>query len=363
VTVTFNYRVGVLGFLSHPGLDAEARYRASGNYGLLDQIAAVRWVHENIAPFGGDPDRITVAGQSAGASGVHSLTASPLARGLFHRAIAQSGSSVNTLRAGRLLTAQHADAARFVTAKGAASLAALRAMSWRDLVAPVPSDRGGPFRFGPVVDGYVLPASIGEIFAAGRQNDVPTLTGANADESGAEPNPQTSMAAFTARARERFGTDAGTFLRLYPASTDEEAKAAQNASARDAARVSMSLWAATRAVTARTGAYTYFWTHPLPGEGVDRFGAFHTSEVPYALNTLFMSNRPFTEADQRIADRVSSYWVNFAAAGNPNGNGLPHWPSAAERPQETMELGDRIGPIPIATSSEASAFWSAFLRK
>ena len=373
VVVTINYRLGIFGFLAHPALSAEASYRASGNYGLLDQIAAVRWVHENIAAFGGDPNRITIAGQSAGASGVHNLTASPLARGLFHRAIAQSGSSLNTLGAGRALADQEADGVRFAAAKGARSLAELRALPWSTLFAPIPapapSTRGGqptpaaPFRWTPVVDGYALPSSLRDTFAAGRQNDVPTLTGANADEGGAVPQPTSTAQSFAAQARQRYGADADTFLALYPAATDEAAKVAQNTSARDLARLSMALWAQDRARTAKTPVFTYFWTHTLPGVNAATYGAFHTSEVPYALNTLAMSNRPFTDADRRIADTMSSYWANFAATGNPNGAGLPAWPSVADAPGMTMEIGDRVGPLPIASSAERIAFLTRMLRR
>ena len=165
VAVTINYRLGILGFFTHPALREEAAYRASGNYGLLDQIAAVRWVRDNIASFGGDPARITVAGQSAGASAVHNLTASPLARGVFSRAIAQSGSNVATGRAGRSMADQEAEGVRVAEAKNAPTLAALRALTWQQVVAPVPAPAapagragGGGRGFGIIVDGYALPA-------------------------------------------------------------------------------------------------------------------------------------------------------------------------------------------------------------
>jgi carboxylesterase type B len=370
VVVTINYRLGIFGFLAHPELTAEATSsHASGNYGLLDQIAAVRWVHDNIQAFGGDAARITIDGQSAGASAVHNLTASPLARGLFQRAIAESGGSSVTGGGMRLLADQEADGVRFAKAKGAASLAALRAMSWQDLFAPIPTDgRGGagraaPFRWGPVVDGYALPASVRDIFASGRQNDVPTLTGANADEGGASPKPTATAASFAAQARQRYGADADAFLALYPAASDEQARLAQNTSARDLARVSMYLWALDRGKTAKTSAYTYFWTHPLPGPDAGTYGAFHTSEVPYALDTLGMSSRPFTADDRRIADAMSSYWVNFATTGNPNGTGLPDWPAVSARAATTMEIGERIGAIPIAESPAAVDLLTRLLRR
>jgi len=173
VVVTFNYRVGVLGFLAHPDLGKEAAYHSSGNYGLLDQIAAVRWVHDNIAAFGGDPTRVTIAGQSAGAGAVHSLTASPLAKGLFHRAIADSGSGIGGTRT---MADQEADGVRFADAKKATSIADLRAMPWQDVVVPVQG-----VRFGPLPDGHALPAPVRQVFASGKQNDVPTLTGIRRD--------------------------------------------------------------------------------------------------------------------------------------------------------------------------------------
>ncbi len=362
VVVTFNYRVGVLGFFSHPELSKESSYKASGNYGLLDQIAAVKWVHDNIAAFGGDPSKITIAGQSAGASAVHNLTASPLAKGLFHRAIADSGSSISAA-GGRTLKDQEADGLRFAEAKGARSLADLRAMSWKDIVAPVTPAPTPALRFAIVTDGYALPMTEKDAFARGSQNDIPTITGLNADENGAVPHPTTTREAFEKQARQRFGEMADEFLKLYPVTNDDEAKAAQNQSARDQARVSMYLWALNRNRTAKTAAFTYFWTHPLPGPDVDQYGAFHTSEVPYVLNTLSRSDRPFTDVDRRIADTLSSYWVNFATTGDPNGKGLQRWTAVSADSPTTMEVGDNFRAIPVASSTERLDFFRRFLTR
>jgi len=371
VAVTFNYRVGVLGFLAHPALSKESRSGTSGNYGLLDQIAMLRWVRDNIAAFGGDPNRVTIAGQSAGGMSVHSLIASPLAKGLFHRAIVQSGgSSVGgggiAMRSRRLTDAE-VDGTRFAESKGAKTIADLRTMSWQKLMEQVPGagpGTGGPplLRFAPIVDGYVLPAAAREIVAQGGQNDVPTLTGANTGELGGLIRPQdpVTLDSFVKRARQQYGAAAEELLRLYPAETDEQAAAAQAESSRDQALVSMYLWARERAKTARTKAYTYLWDHALPGPDAARFGAFHSSEVPYVLNTLYTSDRPFTEADRKIAEMMSSYWANFAAAGDPNGRGLPRWDPVGDR-REVMEVGDKTGPVPLAGSPAKFAFFEKFL--
>ena len=355
VVITVNYRLGVLGFFTHPELTAESDVHASGNYALLDLIAALHWIHDNIAAFGGNPDRVVIGGQSAGASNTHSLVASPLAKGLFHGAIAESGSSVNGLGLmnARTLAEQEKAGVRFAEAKGAHSLADLRKMSWQDLVAPI---QGGNIRFGTVVDGYVQPAPAGEIFGQGKQNDVPTLTGCNMHEGGAVPNPEIAAAAFQQQARQRYGDRAAEFLALYPAETDEQARTALNESSWDAERVSMDLWAVNRGKTAKTKAYTYFWDHTLPGPDAGKYGAFHTSEVPYVMNALAMSDRPFTDADRKIADMMSSYWANFIRTGDPNGKGLPHWPAHGEKPMTTMEVGDKNAPIPVAGSEARLAF-------
>ena len=347
VMITVNYRLGVFGFFTHPELTKESGNHASGNYALLDQIEALKWIRRNIAAFGGDPARITVAGQSAGAFDISCLVASPLAKGLFQRAILESGGVAgggNT----KPLPAAEDDGVKFATAKGAHSLAELRAMKAADIFAAVPN---GP-RFGPVVDGYVLPLSPRDAMAAGKINDVPTIAGANADEGGASPNPKVSAAQFKTQA-QRYGDLTAEFLKDYPVATDADACLQANESARDRQRVSLDLWAASRAETSKSNAYVYFYNHVLPGPDSGQYGAFHTSEVPYVLNTLTRSDRPFTADDRKVAETLSSYWANFAANGDPNGKGLPHWPSAKEQPAMVMQLGDDTKAIPAAGSPAA----------
>ena len=372
VVVTINYRVGILGFFVHPELTAESEHHASGNYGLLDQVAALRWVHENIAGFGGDPNRVTVGGQSAGGMSVHYLTASPLAKGLFHRAIVESGGSnvggggisLNT----RPLADAEAAGKRFADSKGAASIKDLRAMSWQDLTKPVAAPTGGRGGggggFGPIVDGYLLQATVAESAAQGKLNDVAILTGVNAGELGGinSSTAPITVESFKTQAQRRYGADTDEFLKLYPASSDAEATAAQNQSARDQALVSMYLWAKVRSKTEHTKVYEYLWDHTLPGPDAARYGAFHTSEVPYVLNTLYTSDRPFTDADRSFAGMMSSYWANFISAGDPNGKGLAAWPAVGEKP-EVMELGDKTGPVSAAGSDAKYKFLEAFLMK
>jgi para-nitrobenzyl esterase len=359
VVVTMNYRLGVLGYMAHPALTSEAGGTASGNYGLLDQIAALKWIQQNIAAFGGDPGTVTIAGQSAGASSVHALTASPLAKGLFHRAIAESGSSVAAADPLSLADAEQMGV-RFATAVNAQSIADLRAIPWATLNER--AGRNSPFRFGIIVDGSALREPPARTFAAGRHNDVPFLTGTNGDENGAVPNPMMTAAGWAPYARQRYSVMADAFLALYPAGTDADAAAAQNASARDQARTSTYLWALNRLATSRARIFTYFFTHPLPGPDSARYGAFHTSEVPYVFNTLNGPGRPYQAADRTLAGTMSSYWANFARTGDPNGAGLPEWPAVSAAQAMTMELGDMVRPIPVAEKTRLEFFRTFFMR-
>lgn len=351
VVVTINYRVGVMGFLAHPELTKESEHNSSGNYGLLDQVAGLEWIKKNIAAFGGDPDCVTIMGQSAGAMSVHYLTASPPAKGLFIRAIAQSGSYVQ-LGPGESLASAEQTGIQFAKAKSAASLAELRAMPAADLIAPTKEE----FHFLPIVDGWFLPKSVDEIFAAGEQNDVATLTGWVADEgSFSDDYGKVPGEEFQKRVRQQTGAQAGGILQLYQASTQAEAAESQKVFARDMSMVSMSLWAMKREKTGKTNVYTYLFTHPQPGATKERYQTFHSSELPYIFDNLKQSPRPWTAGDEKIAGTMSAYWTNFIATGGPNGKGLLRWPTFSETPEQTMELGDTMGPRPITSRDRFEA--------
>lgn len=357
VVVTINYRLGVFGFLVHPELTQEAGW--SGNYGSLDQVAALEWVQGNIAAFGGDPVNVTISGQSAGAGGVHNLVASPLARGLFHRAIAESGSGYAPARGPQKLADAEKSGVAFATAKGAAGLKDLRALPPEKLMARIGDGPGSAFR--PVIDGHFLPADPLAIYAEGRQNDVPELTGLNLDErSSAADYGTVPMAEYQKAMSDRYGDQAAAFFDLYPNGTREQSGESQKAASRDAGLVSMHMWAAHREKTARSKAFTYYWTHAMPGPESARYGAFHTSEVPYVFGTLSQSTRPWTDVDRKLADLMGAYWVSFVKTGDPNGEGLPRWPPFAPGSAVTMELGEKPGPRPVAPP-EKLEFWRKYL--
>ena len=361
IVVTINYRVGVFGFLAHPDLAAESPHAASGNYGLLDQVAALRWVQENIAAFGGDPANVTIAGQSAGAMSVYLLTASPRTRGLFHRAIVQSGpgalASFGVASARGLARARTpaAEAGLAFAKAHAASLPALRAKPARELLAPIAG--APPVRFGPVIDGWLLTDDVDIAYAKARQQDVPLLTGMNADEGSAFGGYGTmTAAAFREQARARFPDRAPQFLALYPVSNDAEAGRAQVRSARDGALVSLQQLAAARAATSKTPAYLYYFDRAIPWPDHPQYGAFHTAEVPYVFANLARLKRPWTDVDRRLADAMSSYWVRFATSGNPNGPGIPRWPAFSAAAPQVMVLGAATGPRTMPDAAARTFF-------
>jgi para-nitrobenzyl esterase len=362
VIVTLNYRLGVFGFFSHPDLTKESDRRGAANFGVMDSIAALQWVQKNIAAFGGDPKRVTIFGESAGAGMVANLMTIPQAKGLFVRAIGES-SAWSTATIAKLPTLAEAEAAgvKFADGVGAKSLAELRA---KPADAIQKGGRGG----GPVVDGWLIREDPGKVFAEGKQIEVPVLTGSNRDESfGGNPR---SAEQFIEQARKRFGDLADNYLKLYPASTDEQARESAFYSGRDEMAFVMRNWARLVSKQGKK-AYVYYFTQQPPlvpnARGGGAFGpgphgsATHVSEILYVFNHLDNS-RPWTDADRQVADTMSSYWVNFAATGDPNGKGLAKWPAYDDKTKTPMVFGNAPEGPQAPTEAQLAFFESYFER-
>ncbi len=352
VAVTMNYRLNVFGFFAHPELTKESPHHASGNYGLLDQVAALRWVQRNIAAFGGDPKRVTIAGESAGSLSVSALMASPLSRALIAGAIGESGALISTLPP-RPLEDSEKDGVDFGEKAGAPSLAALRAMSAekiQEAVAKMPEPfsmagrRVPRLRFSANLDGYFLPKTLPEIFEAGEQAHVPLLAGSNSQEMpGAvilgqnEPTVEN----FENAVRKIYGENAGEVLKVYAPKTPEEVVQAATdlASARF---IGFGTWRWTELQMKTVGKpvyrYMYARVRPrylgMPGEPAPKEpgnghaqGAVHSAEIQYAMGNLDLDPRYTWEPDDRkVSETMQAYFVNFIKTGNPNGPGLPEWP-------------------------------------
>jgi para-nitrobenzyl esterase len=334
ILVSVNYRVGIFGFFAHPELTKESPNHTSGNYGLMDQLAALKWVKKNIAAFGGDPANVTIAGQSAGSFGVNYLVASPLAKGLFKGAIAESGAHmVPGPGSGTTLADAEKGGLKTAEALHAGSLADLRKLPAEELL------KQNNFR--PIVDGYFLPQVPADIFAANKENQVPLLTGWNEDD--AFIGSIKKAADYTEGMKKRFGDRAAEVLKLYPGGTDAEAERSQINMSRDMTfGVHNYIWANVQSAKNRAKVYMYRFTRRMPAtEAFKKYGAFHTGEVGYVFNNLKFLNRPFEPVDEQLADTMSSYWVNFATSGNPNGPGLPAWPAYNSNGNQLMILGDK----------------------
>ncbi|MBK1787355.1 carboxylesterase/lipase family protein [Prauserella cavernicola] len=363
ITITLNYRLGVLGFLSHPELAAESGYDASGNYGILDQIAALRWVRDNIASFGGDPDRVTVAGESAGGESVCVLGATRLAEDVVDGLIAGSGACMGTTGdAGQGDQTDTRDVAERAGERLAERLGGVTPDEMRDLpvdrILDAADDLGAHWR--PSVDGHVLERSPAESYAAGEQLDVPTLVGSNADESSlslASP-PDTDVEEYRRFVHETYGDDAGRYLRLYPGDTPDQVLESRLRAQTDSVMTrAMLRWARLQTATGEEDAYLYFFSHVPPESGLEQYGAYHGAEVAYAFDNLGAdSDADYGEADYRLRDRMSAYWLNFVRTGDPNGPGLPNWATVGQAPERVMEFGggNAMTPRPRA---EAVDFW------
>jgi para-nitrobenzyl esterase len=380
VLVSVNYRLWKFGFLALPELSAESEHHASGNYGLLDQIAALQWVKENIAAFGGDPDNVTIFGQSAGSVAANYLMISPLAKGLFHRVIGESGGAfapavsnspqLRSLWISWLQSLPDAEAvgSKLMTALKVSNLAELRQKSAEEILA-VPSATRFESAI-PILDRYVLPATADEIFAAGRQNDVPLLLGSTADEGSNFPVIRT-LPAFREDARKTFGPFADAFLGVYEANDDAQAAAVSAAATRDRLLAWPTLqWARAQAHTGHSKVFYYYFAHHPPAPPEERFvenlgkdlGAYHGAELAYVFGNFVPPEWPWAETDRKLAQTVSQYWVNFATNGDPNAPGLPQWPAFDPNASSVLYIDKTITPGPIPNQKNI-ALWDTFAAK
>lgn len=336
VFVSLSYRSGALGFLSLPELSAENERGISGNYGLLDMIEGLKWVKENIAAFGGDPSKVTIMGESAGAIAVSMLCASPLAKGLFRGAISESGGSfcpVSDVRIDnngiRNMKGSEAFGLEFMKRIGASSLAELREMSWEKWVSDGPSIGVGGFW--PCVDGYVLPDDQYKMYEAGNYNDVNVLIGTNSDEGAMFSRPCT-LSEYQSEVKAAYGPFADKVLALYPAAKDEDTFGARSDIFRETAFAWPTwAWARLQEKTGKGRVYLYYFDQYDPARSMfggpnapKPRGANHASELQYVF--AFPWGRPFEGGDKAVSDAMNHYWANFVKTGDPNGGGLDKWP-------------------------------------
>ena len=327
VVVTIAYRLGTLGFLAHPELTAESANKSSGNYGLLDQIAALEWIQRNIAAFGGDRERVTIAGQSSGAMAVSMLMASPRAKGLFHRAIGQSGGVFEPVQiAPRYLLANaERDGREYVSSLRADSIAALRKRPAADLLGGTAGHVSHP-----VIEPYVLPTTPYDALVSGSYNNVPILVGFNAEEARSLVDVAPVKAAtFAADIERSFGSLPPPLMDAYPHATDAQARQARLDLERDL-RFGWDMWTWARLQSVRGRAYFYHFMQrpPFPEGSVNHgWGASHFAELWYMFDHLDQETWAWSASDRQLAQLMAGYWTNFVKSGDPNGEGLPGWPT------------------------------------
>ena len=352
VALTVNYRLGIFGFFAHPELSKETPYHGSGNYGLMDQLAALRWVKQNISAFGGDPDRVTIAGESAGSLSVSALMASPLSKELIAGAIGESGALINPTLAPVSLAEGEQNGVKIATIIGAKSLAELRAIP-ADKIQEAASQKGFP-ALAATVDGYFFPKLPVDIFGAGEQAHVPLLVGWNSEESGYrsilgtnEPTPENYLKAL----QSLYGDKASDALKYYPAtSADEVLKSATALSGDRFIAYSTWKWYDCHLRTGHKAVYRYFYERPRPQTRPEitdpqypktrATGAVHSAEIEYAMGNLSY-NRVYDwqPEDYKVSAILQEYFANFIKTGNPNGTSLPFWPAAViGKPARVMHI-------------------------
>ena len=356
VLVSIAYRVGQLGFLAHPELSSENPNHVSGNYGILDQIAGLQWIRKNIAAFGGDPNKVTIFGESAGGISVSMLCASPLAKELFQGAISESGGSFGPTRAKtfpgenmKTLKQAEADGVAYTQKVGVLSIAELRKMEADKL--PLGMGMGGGW---PITDGVVIPDDQHKLYEAGKYNDVPVLIGYNSDE-GASFSREKTPEEYYAGVKARYGRFTDNLIKAYPAGETTVPKTARDL-ARDAAFGWQTwVWARLQSQTGKSKVFLYYFDqHPdYPKDSPQYgFGSPHGQEVGYVFMNLDPSNPQTTKSDLEISEAMGTYWTNFAKFGNPNGAGVPKWPTFSDATPQVMHFGQKpyIGPVPSAES-------------
>ena len=350
VFVSISYRVGALGFLATPELSRESGH-ASGNYGLLDQIAGLRWIRKNIAKFGGDPSKVTLLGHSAGGFSVSMLAASPEAKGLFRGVISESGANFmppqdSAWGGGSIQTLRMSEAAgqAWLEALGAPTLAAARALP-AEKVEEAQRAKEAP-RFWPPVDGYVIPADQYHLWRAGRFNDTPILVGDVSDEAAGFGARKIEPSAFETEVRDGYGKQADAILTAYPHSTDEQAtRAATQLRSDTGFNWGQYTWARLQSSHGKHRAFVYYFDRP---SAANPNGSGHGQEVGYVFGNLGVGGRPApTPEDRAISEQMQGYWVNFATHGDPNGPGLPQWPAFTAANPLVMRIGVNPGPAPL----------------
>jgi para-nitrobenzyl esterase len=360
VFVSVAYRVGLFGFLTHPELTREG---GRGNFGLRDQIAGLEWVRDNIAAFGGDPSRVTIFGESAGGISVSMLASSPKAKGLFQRAISQSGGSFAPPKIAREggqnvspLKLAEAEGVKLLTSLGVKDIAAARALPANDLL------KSGT-RWWPVFDGDVLLGDQYELYQSGKFNDTPILVGTNSDEGAMFARPGATSDSFIAQIRGGFGEHADRILKAYPHATPEEAFKATKDIFRDSV-FAWHTWAWARLQTEKGNnkAFVYYFEHHTPQSPG---GANHGSEIAYVMRNLGQPNRSPRLEDAAVSNLMSGYWVNFAKTGDPNGAGMPEWPAFTTGSPQVMFIGatPSVKPVPNLEQIEALDSYYAWRRE
>ena len=348
VFVSINYRVGVFGFLAHPELTKESPNHSSGNYALLDMVAALQWVKNNIASFGGDPSRVTISGQSAGAFAVNFLCATPLTKGLISGAIAESGGSVlpSSIRPSIKLKEAEAMGTAFAKNLNCATIADLRNKTANEILMA----NGG--LSAPYEDGYVLPESILSIYTKGKQNDIPLILGWNADDK--IPVPPLTAVNYKLQIQKRFGSKASEVLAQYPGENDTQAAISQGDMNRDETfGVQGFAWANAQIKSGKAPVFVYNFNKKLPAyTPASDFGAFHTGEVVYAYDNLKTVDRPWDKSDFELATSMSNYWVSFVKTGNPNGGILVKWPTYETTKEQVLILDKKIESTKLPTKAK-----------